>query len=256
MRTITHFFKLGMAVELAYPADFFGNLITIFFMHLTRFLFLEGLFNLTPQLAGWTQKDILVTFVFTVLLSGLVDAITPSIRTFVSYAHSGRLEPYLVQPVDPRILMLSRWVRPGSLILLACITPLAGAVLYRLHFQPSWLQVIAGGVALGIGAMIILFTMATWSLSAFVTQRVLPTEFILRQILRLNQLPPALFGQKGLLGILLFLPVVLTSTVPAMIIARNEFHLLLPFTGALILAAASYVIAFRAALGRFNGTGG
>jgi ABC-type uncharacterized transport system permease subunit len=218
--------------------------------------FLKALFHLTPQLAGWTETDVMVSFVFTVLLSGLVDAITPSIRTFVSYAHTGRLEPYLVQPVDPRILMLSRWIRPGSLIVLACIAPLAGAMLFKLNFHTSLLQVVIGVLALLMGAIIIILTMATWSLTAFVTQRVLPTEYILRQIMRLSQLPPGLFGSKFLIAILLFLPVVLTSTVPAMIIVRNEFHLFLPLLASLIIVCGGFVVAFQKTLKRFNGTGG
>jgi ABC-2 type transport system permease protein len=98
--------------------------------------------------------------------------------------------------------------------------------------------------------------MATWSLTAFVTQRVLPTEFILRQIMRLNQLPPSLFGTKFLVAIVLFLPVVLTSTVPAMIFARNEFSLFMPLIASLILVFMGFIVSFKKTLKRFNGSGG
>lgn len=256
MKAVIHFLKLGLAVEFAYPADFIGSLVTILFTHSTRLIFLKGLFQITPELAGWTETDVMVTFIFTVLLSGLVDAITPSIRTFVSYAHSGRLEPYLVLPIDPRVLMLTRWIRPGSFIILAFITPLAILALLNLHLHASLVQVLLGTLSLIIGAVIIIITMATWSLTAFVTQRVLPTEFILRQIMRLNQLPPSLFGTKFLVAIVLFLPVVLTSTVPAMIFARNEFSLFMPLIASLILVFMGFIVSFKKTLKRFNGSGG
>ncbi len=256
MKKYLLFFRLGLAVELAYPVDFIGYVFTTLFVHLTRFLFLNGVFDLTSTLEGWTRRDVMVAFIFSVLLSSVVDSFTPSIRTFVRYAHTGRLEPYLVQPLDARWVMIARWIRPGSLFIFAIIAPIAMLTLSNLNVHPTLLQAVGGLFALVIGAIVNIAVMATWSLTTLVSKRDLPTEFIFRQVMRLNQLPPSLFGYKALTALVIFLPIVLTSTVPAMVVARGEYFLLAPMLGAAVLVMILFMISFRMTMRVFDGSGG
>lgn len=256
MKIILHYFKQCLASEFSYPIDFIGNFIMNVFIHVTRFMFLGALLEISSSLQGWDRRDLMSVFIITILMSCVIDMITPSIRSFIRLAHLGKLDPFLILPLDSRLIMFLRWMRPGNLFIFIVTFPFAIYGLYLLNVRPNITQISIALIALVAGVMINVIVMASWSLATILIKRDLPTEYIFRQVMRLNQLPPTFFGNKTIVGILLFIPIILSSTIPTMILVRSEYNLFFPFILALLLSSLIFILVFNMAMKKFNGFGG
>jgi len=160
-RLLSAFWRLNVAEELQYRANFIASALGTVFNMATALLTLSLFFHHTTTLGGWDYWEIVVLLGVFNALTGVIEAVLrPGIGQLV-----------LVKPVDAQGFVSFRQLDIWRLTDIVLGLGLAGYALFRLGHTPSLAQLIAFGLTLAAAAVVVyaiwvvLMSLAFWFVS-------------------------------------------------------------------------------------------
>jgi len=171
-RIFAALFRLNVAEELQYRANFVASLLGTLFWIGTALLTLAVFFRHTTRLGDWDYWEVVVLLGVFNTLTGVIEAVLrPGIGRLAGEVKNGGLDLVLAKPVDAQGFVSFRrldvWRFTDVLLGLA----LAGYALARLHRVPTLAQLAAFGLALAAAAVVVyalwvaLMSLAFWFVS-------------------------------------------------------------------------------------------
>src|SRR2546422_2446462 len=168
-RILWAFWRLNLAEELQYRANFIASLLGTVFDMATALLTLALFFHHTTTLGGWDYWEIVVLLGVFNALTGVIEAVLrPGIGQLAGEVRSGELDLVLVKPVDAQGFVSFRRLDLWRLSDVVLGLALAGYALTRLGRIPSVAQLAAFAVALAAAAVVVyaiwvvLMSLAFW----------------------------------------------------------------------------------------------
>src|SRR5216683_2961989 len=163
------FWRLNLAEELQYRANFVASVLGTLFSMATALLTLSLFFHHTTSLGGWDYWEIVVLLGVFNALSGVIEAVLrPGIGQLAGEVRSGDLDLVLVKPVDAQGFVSFRRLDIWRFADVALGLALAGYALTRLGRIPSVAQLVAFALALASAAVVVyaiwvvLMSLAFW----------------------------------------------------------------------------------------------
>jgi viologen exporter family transport system permease protein len=164
--------RLNVAEELQYRADFVASLLGTLFWMATALLTLALFFRHTVRLGGWDYWEVVVLLGVFNALTGVIEAVfRPGIGQLASEVRSGQLDLVLSRPVDAQAFVSFRRLDLWRLADVALGLGLAAFALARLGHPPSLLQLVAFVAAFASAAVVVyaiwvaLMSLAFWFVS-------------------------------------------------------------------------------------------
>lgn len=199
-------------------------------------LYLHTVFTYTDTLNGWTREQAIFVFYLATMVTLTAECFICSIHQYYQRLVRGLLDPVLIMPLKRRALQLLRWSEPGFLVpvvALLCGWPLIDP-------QPNRpMEAWIGGLAiLAVGVLSIIVVFAVISLTALVTQRLAPADFMVSELSRMIFLPSSVMPRGAwqiALGI--GLPLLFSANAAGAVLIASDYRV------AVILAAGTAVLA-------------
>ena len=171
-RILAAFWRLNVAEELQYRANFVASVLGTVFYMATALLTLALFFHHTTALGGWDYWEIVVLLGVFNALTGLIEAVLrPGIGQLASEVRSGELDLVLVKPVDAQGFVSFRRLDIWRFTDVVLGLALAAYALMRLGRVPSAPQLVAFVVTLAAAAVVVyaiwvlLMSLAFWFVS-------------------------------------------------------------------------------------------
>ncbi|MBY5983223.1 ABC-2 family transporter protein [Halomonas sp. DP5Y7-2] len=247
--------KLSALSQLRYPANIVGFVLISLFIFGFRFLFIDSLFEHSHQIGGWSELEMTTLVIMTIDISLLTAPFYASINRFFLLVAKGEIEPFLMRPLSIPCLMALRWMQPAGFVLMLLLTPLC---YWSLNNPPtlSHLQILATLCAATLSVIGNLLVLTLLHLITFIIQRSVDADFIYSELYRFALIPPSVFSRRMGGHVLLLVPLLLSASAPAAILARGDYLWLGWQAVGVAITACIVAIAFRAAYRRFDGLGG
>src|SRR6058998_3206591 len=171
-RILAALWRLNLAEELQYRANFAASVLGTLFWIGTALLTLALFFGHTTRLGGWDYWEVVVLLGVFNALTGVVEAVLrPGIGRLAAEVRSGSLDLVLAKPVDAQGFVSFRRLDIWRLTDVVLGLALAGYALHRLGRTPGLLQLGAFVVALASAAVVVyalwvvLMSLAFWFVS-------------------------------------------------------------------------------------------
>src|SRR6059036_4356282 len=171
-RILRAFWRLNLAEELQYRANFIASLLGTVFWLAMALLTLALFFRHTTRLGGWDYWEVVVLLGVFNALTGLIEAVLrPGIGRLAGEVRSGGLDLVLAKPVDAQGFVSFRRLDIWRLADVVLGLALAGYALHRLGRVPSLAQLAAFALALASAAVVVyalwvvLMSLAFWFVS-------------------------------------------------------------------------------------------
>src|SRR5206468_10970796 len=149
-RVLAALWRLNLAEELQYRANFVASVLGTVFWIVTALLTLAVFFSHTTGLGGWDYWEVVVLLGVFNALTGVVEAVLrPGIGRLAAEVRSGSLDLVLAKPVDAQGFVSFRRLDIWRLAEIPLGLGLAGYALAPLGRGPSVGQLAAFGLALG-----------------------------------------------------------------------------------------------------------
>src|SRR5437899_7048187 len=154
-RILAAFWRLNLAEELQYRANFVASVLGTLFYMATALLTLALFFHHTTSLGGWNYWEIVVLLGVFNALTGVIEAVLrPGIGQLAGEVRSGELDLVLVKPVDAQGFVSFRRLDIWRLTDVVLGVALAGYALFRMRHMPSLAQLAAFGLTLAAAAVV------------------------------------------------------------------------------------------------------
>jgi len=138
-RILAAFWRLNLAEELQYRANFVASVLGTLFSMATALLTLSLFFHHTTSLGGWDYWEIVALLGVFNALSGVIEAVLrPGIGQLAGEVRSGELDLVLVKPVDAQGFVSFRRLDIWRFTDVVLGLALAGYALMRLGRIPRW----------------------------------------------------------------------------------------------------------------------
>src|SRR5438132_10932314 len=156
LRVLAALWRLNLAEELQYRANFVASVLGTLFWIGTALLTLALFFRHTTRLGGWDYWEVVVLLGVFNALTGVIEAVLrPGIGRLAGEVRSGGLDLVLAKPVDAQAFVSFRRLAVWHLTDVLLGLGLAGYALSRLGRVPGVLQLAAFVVALAApGALV------------------------------------------------------------------------------------------------------
>jgi ABC-2 type transport system permease protein len=257
-RLLSAFWRLNVAEELQYRANFVASLLGTVFYMATALLTLALFFHHTTALGGWDYWEIVVLLGVFNALTGVIEAVLrPGIGQLAGEVRSGELDLVLVKPVDPQGFVSFRRLDIWRFTDVVLGLALAGYALFKLGRVPSVAQLAAFVLALGSAAVVVyaiwvlLMSLAFWFVS------VENIAVLFDAVYEGARYPVSAYPGALRFLFVYLIPIAWTTTIPASALTgrlRPEIALVAALVAALAFALARAL--WRAALKRYAGASG
>ena len=257
-RVLAAFWRINLAEELQYRANFVASVLGTMFWMGTALLTLALFFGHTTRLGGWDYWEVVVLLGVFNALTGVVEAVLrPGIGRLAGEVRSGGLDLVLAKPVDAQGFVSFRRLDIWRFADVALGLGLAGYALARLGRIPGPLQLSAFLVALASAGVVVyaiwvvLMSLAFW----FVSVENLSVLF--DALYEGARYPVSAYPAALRFLFVYLIPIAWTTTIPASVLTSR-----LGPAGALAAAAvagAAFALArlvWRVAIKRYTGASG
>lgn len=213
------------------------QLLTLFYLH--------TVFTYTDTLNGWTKEQAIFLFYLATMVVLSAQCFTCSIHEYYQRLVRGLLDPVLILPIGRRWMMLLRWSEPGFLLpvfALLCCWPLVDPYPDRAAFE--W---VVGLLTLLIGVLSIIVVFSVVSLTALVTQRRAPADFMVSELCRMVFLPATVMP-RGVWQIVigLGLPLLFSANAAGAILIAGDYQVaVVLLVGTVVLAVIHHAVEAR-----------
>src|SRR5207248_1784997 len=172
LRILAALFRINVAEELQYRANFVASLLGTLFWIVTALLTLAVFFRHTTRLGDWDYWEVVVLLGVFNTLTGVIEAVLrPGIGRLAGEVKSGGLDLVLAKPVDAQGFVSFRRLDVWRFSDVVLGLVLAGYALHRLGRMPSVAQLAAFGVTLAAAVVVVyalwvaLMSLAFWFVS-------------------------------------------------------------------------------------------
>lgn len=258
VRMLAAFWRLNLAEELQYRANFVASVLGTLFYMATALLTLALFFRHTAALGGWDYWEIVVLLGVFNALTGVIEAVLrPGIGQLAGEVRSGELDLVLVKPVDAQAFVSFRRLDIWRFTDVALGLALAGYALHRLHRVPSLAQVGAFGLTLAAAALVVyaiwvaLMSLAFWFVS------VENIAVLFDAVYEGARYPVSAYPGALRFLFVYLIPIAWTTTIPASALTgrlRPGSALLAALVAVVVFALAR--VLWRTALKRYTGASG
>ncbi|MBX3049314.1 MAG: ABC-2 family transporter protein [Anaerolineales bacterium] len=210
------FSRISILNEMQYRANFFIQVFQSALTLTTGLIVMNVVFSYTQTLGGWTHSELLAIYGVFFLMSGIVGAlIFPNIWAFMEDVREGRLDFILTKPEDAQVLISVRQLALWRLVDVIIGVVVLAIALTQIGQQGSWLQALAFGTALLMGAVILYSIILIASTAAFWSVRVWEMMEMIGSIFQAGRWPVGIYPDWLRLGLTYLIPVAFAVTVPA-----------------------------------------
>jgi len=255
LRLFWSYFRVGALNELQYRVNFF---IQIFQSALALIVGLVGLsliFNHTDSLNGWSPAELLAVMGVFTLMGGLIrTTIQPNMERLMGDVQQGTLDYTLTKPADSQVLVSVREVRIWQSVDFFVGLILLGIAMGQIEGRVGLWQVLAFGVTLFMGGLMIYcfwLMLTTW---AFWVVRMDQIVELFQGVYQAGRWPVSVYPGWLRLSLTFLVPVAFAVTVPSEALTGRLTTQTLIFT--LGLTAAMMLLArwvWRTGLKRYSG---
>ena len=258
LRILSALWRINVAEELQYRANFAASLLGTVFWIVTALLTLAVFFRHTTRLGDWDYWEVVVLLGVFNTLTGVIEAVLrPGIGRLAGEVKNGGLDLVLAKPVDAQGFVSFRRLDVWRFSDVVLGLVLAGYALHRLGRMPSVAQLAAFGVTLAAAVVVVyalwvaLMSLAFW----FVSVENLSVLF--DAVYEGARYPVSAYPGALRFVFVYLIPIAWTTTIPASTLTgRLE-------PGYALVAAAVAGVAFaltrllwRTALKRYSGASG
>ncbi|WP_296653782.1 ABC-2 family transporter protein [Paraburkholderia sp.] len=235
----------AFARQIHYLANYVSYISIQIVTQILTLFYLYTVFTYTDTLNGWTREQAIFVFYIATMVTLTAECFICSIHQYYQRLVRGLLDPVLIMPLGRRALQLLRWSEPGFLVpvvVLLCCWPLIDPQPHRP--LEAW---IGGLAALVVGVVSIIVVFAVISLTALVTQRVAPADFMVSELSRMVFLPSSVMP-SGVWQIALGigLPLLFSANAAGAILITGEYRVAVILTvGTAVLAVSHHIIESR-----------
>ena len=241
--------------ELGFKANFLFWLLVEMVWFGLQLAFIGVIYQYTESIGDWTKWEVVMLVGASHFIQQLFQAfLLVNCAQLSELVHTGKMDFYLLFPVNTRFLVSVRHIDLGGFVSAASGLAVMIYAARQMHLTPSLLQIGAFAV-LSVAAIIIhysiMFLMATCS---FWTVRAQGLVMAYYNLFSLTRVPGAAFSGAARAIFTLFIPVLLVANVPVKALlgtvgSISEIALLLTMSLACFLVS-SFV--WRAALRRYS----
>jgi viologen exporter family transport system permease protein len=258
IRLLGALWRLNLAEELQYRANFFASVLGTVFGIGTALLTLAVFFRHTTRLGGWDYWEVVVLLGVFNTLTGLIEALLrPGIGQLASEVKSGHLDLVLSRPVDAQAFVSLRRLDLWRLSDVALGLGLAGFALHRTGHAPSALEVVAFVVALVSAAVVVYAIWVALMSVAFWVVAVENLAVLFDAVYEGARYPVSAYPGALRFLFVYLVPIAWTTTIPASAITgRLGPEIALAAVAVAIAAFALARLLWLIALKRYTGASG
>jgi len=258
LRVVAALWRLNVAEELQYRANFVASVLGTVFWIATALLTLAVFFRHTTRLGGWDYWEVVVLLGVFNALTGVIEAVLrPGIGQLANEVRGGRLDLVLSRPVDAQAFVSFRQLDVWRLTDVVLGRGLAGYALARLGHMPSALQLVAFLVALAAAAVVVYAIWVALMSLAFWFVAVENISVLFDAVYEGARYPVSAYPGALRFLFVYLVPIAWTTTIPASALTgRMEPAIALVAIGVAVIAFALARILWRQALRRYTGVSG
>jgi ABC-2 type transport system permease protein len=258
LRVVAALWRLNVAEELQYRANFVASVLGTVFAIGTALLTLAVFFRHTTRLGGWDYWEVVVLLGVFNALTGLIEAVLrPGIGQLASEVRSGHLDLVLSRPVDAQAFVSLRQLDIWRLTDVALGLGLAGFALHRLGHVPSALELAAFAVALASAAVVVYAIWVVLMSLAFWLVAVENLSVLFDALYEGARYPVSAYPEALRFLFVYLVPIAWTTTIPASAITGRLGPAIALAAGAVAVAAfALSRLLWQQALRRYTGASG
>jgi len=257
-RVLRALWRINVAEELQYRANFVASLLGTLFWIVTALLTLAVFFRHTTRLGDWDYWEVVVLLGVFNTLTGVIEAVLrPGIGRLAGEVKSGGLDLVLAKPVDAQGFVSFRRLDVWRFTDVVLGLTLAGYALYRLGRVPSVVQLAAFALALAAAVVVVyalwvaLMSLAFW----FVSVENLSVLF--DAVYEGARYPVSAYPGVLRFVFVYLIPIAWTTTIPASALTgRLEPGFALVAAAVAGVAFALTRLLWRSALKRYSGASG
>src|SRR5437899_7832288 len=257
-RVLAALWRLNLAEELQYRANFVASVLGTVFWIGTALLTLALLFSHATRLGGWDYWEVVVLLGVFNALTGVIEAVLrPGIGRLAGEVRNGGLDLVLAKPVDAQAFVSFRRLDIWRLSDVVLGLTLAGYALHRLGHAPTLAQLAAFGLALTAAAVVVYALWVALMSLAFLFVSVDDLSVLVDAVHEGARYPVSAYPAALRFLFVYLIPIAWTTTIPASALTarlRPEIGL-----AAAVVAALAFGLAralWRAALRRYAGASG
>jgi len=222
IKTIFKFLSLKFQAHIAFRTDVVFEILTGIFTTAFTFIFFEVIYSYVESIGGFNKGQIYI-------LAGTVSVMSNLYRTFFGFSifslsvlvRRGRLEKYLIRPLDPRILVALREPRFDTFYRLPSYLALFIYGFYLTKTLPGITNFLLYIISFIISFFIYLFLHYNLTLLTFWIIEVYNLYYIIYDLYEFSKYPEKIY--KGLFRIffMTIIPVIILSNYPVKFLFRE-----------------------------------
>lgn len=257
-RALLGLWRVNLAEELQYRADFVASVLGTLFWTGTAILTLAIFFRQTDRLGGWSFWEVVVLLGVFNALGGVVEAVLrPGLGRLAADVRSGALDLVLTRPLEAQVYVSFRKLDLWRFADVAVGMGLVAWAAVRLDVTPSALQLAAFAVTFLAAAAVVYAIWVALTSLAFWFVAVENLSVLFDAVFEAARYPVSAYPGALRFLFLYLLPVAWTTTVPASALTGR----LGPGTAVAAVAVAGLALTasrlvWRAALRRYTSAGG
>ena len=225
--------RVGVMTDLQYRVNFALQVLQSLLALTTGLVVFALVYSHTDELNGWSQDELLAVLGVQLVMAGVVRAvIQPNMMRFTEEVRDGKLDHALTKPVDAQMLVSVRQVEVWQAVDVLTGTGVIVVSMVRLGSDLGAFDVLAFGVALAFGAVLLycfwllLATLSFW----IVNMWHLPELF--EGVFQTGRWPIGIYPMWLRIGVTFLVPIAFAVTVPAeAVTSRLDWQTLLLSAG-------------------------
>ncbi len=243
LNKIFSIFLINYKREMSFKFDFFSDLILGAIYNIFLLLVFKIIFSYIKFLPDWTYEDLFISFLLYNSITYFLESVIESVSEAFNNIYEGKFEPYVCKPLSIHFLLVFYFFKPTRFILSLIMILCTSIYIFNLGHFKSILEFIYFSFSLIMILSINVFFIFILNILTLISERALHLEVVHHFIMELCFIPPKVYGEKLLNLILIFIPVILTSSLPVLIIVYNKYYLfyMLIFVFILFLSITMYI---------------
>lgn len=241
--------------ELGFKANFLLWLAVEFIWFGLQLAFITVIYSHTESIGDWTKWEVVMLVGASHLIQQLFQAfLLVNCGQLAELVHTGKMDFYLLFPVNTRFLVSARHIDLGGFISAASGLAVMIYAAWQLHFTPTAMQ-FGAFLALCIAGITIhysiMFLMATFSFWIVRAQGLIMAYY---NLFSLTRVPDAAFSGAAKALFTLFIPLLLVANVPVKVLLGtigSPLEIVALLALSVICFFASHLV-WKAALRRYS----
>ncbi len=209
------FIKYSFLEMTAFRLSFYNSLFSHLAWGSFTFIVMFLLTSRTKSVQGWTREELfLLTAIFNIMIGIFRTTVAKNMDRFAWIIHFGKLDQYLIKPVDAQFWMSFRYVNIGAFFRIPVAIGITFYLLHLLRKSPGFLDfflflfLLIAGLLIIYSIWLMIMTLTIWFTN------LMNLKALLDQFTGLTRYPREIFDNLVLFSLLVFMPFTLVVSVP------------------------------------------